>query len=443
MFASQHDIPLELSAGTPLATARRRPSPAPGWNPQSWLARPVQQAPLYPDDAALAESLAQLAVLPPLVRSDDIRALKTQLALVAQGKARLLQGGDCAESFEQFHADAVRDTHHTLTRMASVLGQHMPVVRVGRIAGQFAKPRSSPVERIGDTELPSYRGDIINGNDFDATSRVPDPQRMLQAYRQSAVTLNLLHGLDDASDTRLFSSHEALLLPYETALTRRDEDGRWYDGSAHMLWIGDRTRQLEGAHLEFCRGIANPIGLKCGPSMTEDELLRVLDVLDPEHEPGRVTLIVRLGAQRVRAQLAALVRAVQRQQRPVIWSCDPMHGNTVAAGSYKTRPFDRIADEVRAFAEVLRTENAHPGGLHLEMTGTDVTECIGGPQSLGESDLPQRYQTLCDPRLNATQALELARIAAAALRTPASTLESRAQMADHHAPIPVLDSQPA
>ena len=405
MFNLDHDV----ITGDSIAIAdadsvpRRRAHRASSWHPQSWQAHPIRQAPEYPDAAAHAQVIAQLHELPPLVLADEIRALKTQLARVANGEALLLQGGDCAESFAEFSASSLRDTHRSLREMALTLGTHSPVVTIGRIAGQFAKPRSSAIEKLGNVELPSYRGDIVNGPDFDAQSRIPDPQRMLRAYQQSAITLNLLRALDgsaSAKGSRLYTSHEALLLPFEAALTRQDSvSADWYDCSAHLLWIGDRTRQLGGAHLEFCRGIANPLGLKCGPSMTPDELLRVLDVLDPQREPGRITLISRMGADGVRDKLPALVRALQREGRPAIWICDPMHGNTqTAAGGYKTRPFERVAEEVRGYFEVHRTLGSHAGGLHLEMTGKNVTECTGGPQELSEQDLPLRYQTHCDPR---------------------------------------------
>ena len=402
------------------AAPRRQALSANAWHPHSWQTHPIRQAPEYPDAGAHARVIAQLQQLPPLVLADEVRALKAQLARVANGEALLLQGGDCAESFAEFSASSLRDTRSTLREMALTLGTHLPVVTVGRIAGQFAKPRSSSIEKIGDIELPSYRGDIVNGPAFDAASRVPDPQRMLRAYQQSAITLNLLRALDGSSlvnGPRLYTSHEALLLPFEAALTHRDSvSGDWIDCSAHLLWIGDRTRQLGGAHLEFCRGIANPLGLKCGPSMTPDELLRVLDLLDPKREPGRITLISRMGADGVRDRLPALLRALQREGRPAIWICDPMHGNTQSAsGGYKTRPFERVTEEVRGYFEVHRAENSHAGGLHLEMTGKDVTECTGGPQQLSEYDLPLRYQTHCDPRLNAVQALALAGIARAEL----------------------------
>ena len=411
MFNLDHDVITGDSIADADAVPRRRPRSASDWHPHSWQTHPIRQAPEYPDAAAHARVITQLQQLPPLVLADEVRALKAQLARVAKGEALLLQGGDCAESFAEFSASSLRDTRRTLGEMGRTLGTHLPVVTIGRIAGQFAKPRSSAIEKIEGAELPSYRGDIVNGPAFDAESRVPDPQRMLRAYQQSAITLNLLRALDEAGP-RLYTSHEALLLPFEAALTRQDSlSGHWIDCSAHLLWIGDRTRQLGGAHLEFCRGIANPLGLKCGPSMTPDELLRVLDVLDPEREAGRITLISRMGADGVRERLPALVRALQREGRPAVWICDPMHGNTQSAGGYKTRPFERVAEEVRGYFEVHRAEGSHAGGLHLEMTGKNVTECTGGPQQLSEHDLPLRYQTHCDPRLNAVQALAIAGLA--------------------------------
>ncbi len=419
------------------------------WHPLSWTRRPVHQAPHYADERAHDAVIAELSQLPPLVLADESRALKAQLARVARGEARLLQGGDCAESFAEFNAQSLRDTAATLLEMALILSRDQPVVTVGRIAGQFAKPRSSDVERIGDVELPSYRGDIVNGAAFDAQSRQPDPQRMLRAYQQSAITLNLLRALEQSGfadaesiaqrhaqllarshltlhgarelhpqSQRLYTSHEALLLPYESALTRRDSrSGHWYACSAHLLWIGDRTRQLDGAHVEFCSGIANPLAIKCGPSLSPDDLLRLLDRLDPGHEAGRITLIARLGADHVQARLPTLVRAVRASGHPVIWSCDPMHGNTVTAeGGLKTRPFERVVAEISGFVAVHAAEGTHAGGLHLEMTGKDVTECTGGSQAIDESQLALRYHSHCDPRLNALQAIELADRAARLLQ---------------------------
>lgn len=433
------------------------------WAPNSWRSKPILQVPDYPDQAALSDVENRLASYPPLVFAGEARALKQQLARVAQGEAFLLQGGDCAESFAEHHPDHIRDFFRAFLQMAVVLtfAASKPVVKVGRIAGQFAKPRSSNVEKKGDVELPSYRGDIINGIEFTEESRVPDPSRLEQAYRQSAATLNLLRafaqggfanldqvhqwmlgfisdspqghrykeladrisealafmracGVDSQTvpqmrSTDFFTSHEALLLGYEQALTRVDStSGDWYATSGHMLWIGDRTRQPDHAHVEFFRGIKNPIGLKCGPSLTPDGLLELIDLLNPENEAGRLTLICRFGADKVFDHLPQLIRAVEREGKKVIWSCDPMHGNTVTAGGFKTRPFERVLKEVEAFFAVHRSEGTHAGGIHVEMTGRDVTECTGGAYALTEEQLGDRYHTHCDPRLNANQALELA-----------------------------------
>jgi 3-deoxy-7-phosphoheptulonate synthase len=442
------------------------------WTRESWRERPIVQVPDYADQAALDAVEAQLRSYPPLVFAGEARALKSQLAEVAAGRAFLLQGGDCAESFAEFHPDNIRDTFRVLLQMSVALtwASSCPVVKVGRMAGQFAKPRSAPSETRGGVELPSYRGDIINGMEFEAGAREPDPQRMVRAYSQAAATLNLLRafaqggyanlyhvhgwilGFVDASpageqyrdmadriaealdfmracgvdpDTTLrlrttdfYTSHEALLLPYEDALTRVDSTtGDWYDTSAHMLWIGDRTRQLDGAHVEFMRGIGNPIGCKVGPTMEPDELLRLIDILNPDDEPGRLTLICRMGADKVTEHLPALIRAVEREGRTVVWSCDPMHGNTVKSSTgYKTRPFDRVLLEVRRFFAVHQAEGSYAGGVHFEMTGQDVTECIGGAQAISESALGHRYNTHCDPRLNASQSLELAFLIAEGIR---------------------------
>ncbi|HWE46855.1 MAG TPA: 3-deoxy-7-phosphoheptulonate synthase class II [Caulobacteraceae bacterium] len=445
----------------------------PRWTPQSWRNRPAQQIPTdYPDPAALKRAEDQLRTMPPLVFAGEARKLKADLGRVAQGEAFLLQGGDCAESFKEFHADTIRDTFRVMLQMAVVLtfAGRRPVVKVGRIAGQFAKPRSSQVEQIGETTLPSYRGDIVNGMEFDETSRTPDPERLLKAYAQSSSTLNLLRALagggyadlynvhkwtlgfvsdsplgakyrdlaDKISETLgfmeaigitadrqpelhrvdFYTSHEALLLNYEEALTRVDStSGDWYDTSAHMVWIGERTRQLDGAHLEYARGIRNPIGLKCGPTLEPDELLRLIEMLNPADEPGRLTLIGRFGADKVAERLPRLMAATKKAGRTVVWSIDPMHGNTLkAANGYKTRPFDRILGEVKRFIEIAQAEGVHPGGVHLEMTGQNVTECLGGAQSVTEDDLSSRYHTHCDPRLNADQALELAFLLAEKLR---------------------------
>ena len=434
------------------------------WNPSSWREKPIRQVPEYPDPSALAAVEERLKSHPPLVFAGEARKLTTALGQVAQGKAFLLQGGDCAESFAEFHPDNIRDTFRVLLQMAVVLtyAASMPVVKVGRIAGQFAKPRSDDNETQNGVTLPSYRGDIVNAQPFDAESRVPDPNRLLQAYAQSASTLNLLRAfasggyadlqnvhrwtlgfiagnaagerykalaerIGDALDfmeacgitpqsvpqlraTEFYTSHEALLLGYEQALTRIDSTtGDWYDTSAHMVWIGDRTRQLDGAHIEFCRGIKNPIGLKCGPSLDEEDLLRLIAALNPENVPGRLTLICRFGADKVAGKLPRLIRAVQREGASVVWSSDPMHGNTIKSQSgFKTRPFDRILKEIKTFFDVHRAEGTHAGGVHFEMTGQNVTECLGGAQAISDGDLSSRYHTHCDPRLNANQALELA-----------------------------------
>jgi len=442
------------------------------WSPQSWRDRPIRQAPEYPDRAALAATGAELRSLPPLIFAGEARALRAELARAATGEAFLLLGGDCAESFGEFHANAVRDTLKVLLQMAVVLSYAAgaPVVKVARMAGQFAKPRSSMTETIGATTLPSYFGDIINGNDFSPAARTPDPARMLRAYSQAAITLNLLRALTQGGfadlhlvqrwnrdfvaaspqgaryaemarrieeslgfmtacgidpvhtpqlrATAIYTAHDALLLPYEEALARQDSlTGDWYGCSAHLLWLGDRTRQPDHAHAAFARGVANPLGLKCGPTLTPDELLRLLDVLNPENAPGRMTLITRMGAATLADNLPRLVRAVQREGRAVLWCCDPMHGNTMTlANGRKTRVFDRILDEVQVFFAVHDAEGTWPGGIHLEMTGKDVTECLGGGQQIAEADLSQRYQTRCDPRLNGTQALEVAFQVAEALR---------------------------
>ncbi|MEM8795442.1 MAG: 3-deoxy-7-phosphoheptulonate synthase class II [Pseudomonadota bacterium] len=433
------------------------------WTPSSWRDRDILQVPDYPDPDLLVHHEKRLSSFPPLVFAGEARALKTQLARVSEGNAFLLQGGDCAESFAEHHPDNIRDFFRVFLQMAVVLtyGAAKPVVKVGRIAGQFAKPRSAPTETVGDKVLPSYRGDIINGIEFDEASRLPDPQRLVMAYRQSAATLNLLrafsqggyanlehiHGwmlgfvegeqseryrvladkITEALDfmkavginsdtapqlrtTDFFTSHEALLLGYEEALTRVDSTtGDHYATSGHMLWIGDRTRQPDHAHVEYCRGVKNPIGVKCGPSLPADELIQLLDILNPENEAGRITLIARFGAGKVGDHLPGLVQAVKREGRNVVWSCDPMHGNTIKASTgFKTRPFDGILSEVRDFFSVHHAEGTHPGGIHIEMTGQNVTECTGGARAISDSDLSARYHTHCDPRLNAHQALELA-----------------------------------
>jgi len=441
------------------------------WTPNSWRNKPIKQVPFYPDAQALTDVEARLRTYPPLVFAGEARKLKSQLADVAEGKAFLLQGGDCAESFAEHGADNIRDFFRVFLQMAVVLtfGASKPVVKVGRIAGQFAKPRSSDMETLNGIELPSYRGDIINGIDFDEASRLPDPQRQDMAYRQSAATLNLLRafaqggyanlenvhqwmlgfvgkspqaeryaalaqrisetmnfmraiGITSDSnhslrETDFYTSHEALLLGYEEALTRVDStSGDWYGTSGHMIWIGDRTRQADHAHIEYCRGIKNPLGLKCGPSLQPDDLIRLIDLLNPENEAGRLTLIARFGYDKVGDHLPQLIRAVEREGRKVVWSCDPMHGNTITAGGYKTRPFDRILKEVESFFAIHRAEGSHPGGIHVEMTGKNVTECTGGARAISAEDLHDRYHTHCDPRLNADQALELAFLLAELLK---------------------------
>ncbi len=433
------------------------------WSPDSWRAKPIQQVPAYPDVAALADVETRIGTFPPLVFAGEARKLKKQLATVAAGDAFLLQGGDCAESFAEHGADNIRDFFRVFLQMSVVLtfAGSQPVVKVGRVAGQFAKPRSSDNETIDGVTLPSYRGDIINGTGFDEKSRVPDPARQEMAYRQSAATLNLLrafaqggyaslenvqrwmlgfvedspqgHRYEELAnrisetmafmkavgitsetnyalrETDFYTSHEALLLGYEEALTRVDStSGDWYATSGHMIWIGDRTRQPDHAHVEYCRGIENPLGLKCGPSLEPDGLIRLIDALNPNNEPGRLTLINRFGADKVGDHLPKLIRAVQKEGRSVVWSCDPMHGNTITAAGYKTRPFDRILKEVQSFFEVHRSEGTRPGGIHVEMTGKNVTECTGGARAITAEDLHDRYHTHCDPRLNADQAIELA-----------------------------------
>lgn len=453
------------------------------WTPSSWRDRPAKHIPEdYPDAAALANAEARLAKFPPLVFAGEVRNLKSRLASVARGDAFLLQGGDCAESFKEFSADNIRDTLRVLLQMAVVLtyAASKPVVKVGRLAGQFGKPRSSPVETKDGVTLPSYRGDNINGMEFTAESRIPDPERLIQSYSQSASTLNLVRAfsqggyadltnvhkwmlgfvdrsplgaqysemadkISDAlefmkacgvtsttvpqmSQVEVYTSHEALLLGYEQAMTRVDStSGDWYDTSAHMLWIGHRTRQVDHAHVEFCKGIKNPIGMKCGPGLEVDELLRIIDTLNPEDEAGRITLISRFGADGVHDGLAPLARAVKASGRTVVWSCDPMHGNTTTMNGFKTRPVDKILSEVGGFIDVLNAEGCVPGGVHFEMTGQNVTECIGGAQAISGADLSSRYHTHCDPRLNGEQALELAFLIADKLRgvKDAAELEAR------------------
>lgn len=447
------------------------------WTPHSWRAKPAKHIPDYPDKMELNAVEQRLRSYPPLVFAGEARKLKAELAEVCEGRAFLLQGGDCAESFAEFSADNIRDTFRVLLQMAVVLtyAAASPVVKVGRIAGQFAKPRSSPTETQGDVTLPSYLGDNINGIDFNEKSRIPDPDRLLRAYSQSASTLNLLRafatggyadldfvhrwnlgfvadspesaryeelanritetldfmkacGINGETapqlhQTDFFTSHEALLLGYEEAMTRVDStSGDFYDTSAHMLWIGDRTRQPDHAHVEFLSGVKNPIAMKCGPSLGPEELLQLTDILNPDNEPGRLTLICRFGAENVEKHLPALIEAIKREGKKVVWSCDPMHGNTIKSSTgYKTRPVDRVLAEVQAFMAVHRDQGTHAGGVHFEMTGQNVTECLGGAHAITETELGDRYHTHCDPRLNANQALELAFLIAEGLKKERST----------------------
>lgn len=434
------------------------------WSSHSWREKPILQQPIYPDAEAVSLVEQELSSLPPLVFAAEARELRRTLAEVAEGRAFLLQGGDCAESFGEFSAQNIRDLFKVILQMAAILtfGGRKPVVKVGRVAGQFAKPRSANTEERDGISLDSYRGDMVNGSAFTAAERVPDPQRLLKAYHQSTATLNLLrafasggladlhainkwnlgfvqdnplreryenmvHRIEDAlgfmevlginsetmpvlKETTLYTSHEALLLNYEQALVRTDHlTDLQYACSAHMLWIGERTRQLDGAHIEFLRGVHNPIGVKLGPSASKEDVLGLCDALSPENDAGRLTFIVRMGADKVEQHLPALVEAVQSEGRKVVWSCDPMHGNTHKASSgYKTRSFDNILREIQQFFRCLHAEGAHPGGIHLEMTGQNVTECTGGAYRISDDDLAQRYQTQCDPRLNANQVLEMA-----------------------------------
>lgn len=442
------------------------------WSPDSWRALPILQQPNYPDVDELKKVEQELHSAPPLVFAEETRSLHQQLADACEGKAFILQGGDCAESFSQFSAGGIRDTFKVLMQMSVVLtySGKCPIVKIARMAGQYAKPRSADTETIDGMSLPSYRGDIINDIAFDLTARIPDPRRMLKAYYHSASTLNLLRafaqgGLADLhqvnrwnmsfveanplreqyqqvaeriqdalefmnvcgingsnaaylTETSLYTSHEALLLGYEEALTRRDHlSNDWYDCSAHFVWIGERTRQLDHAHVEFFRGIKNPIGVKIGPSMQPDELLRITEALNPDNKPGRLTLITRMGADVLPKKLPALVNAVKSAGRNLVWVSDPMHGNTEKTGNgYKTRNFDNIMREIRQFFAVHEACGTYPGGIHLEMTGLHVTECTGGAYGLSESDLEQRYHTQCDPRLNADQVLEMGFLVAELLK---------------------------
>ena len=442
------------------------------WTRETWRGKPIVQVPEYADQAALKAVEHRLSNFPPLVFAGEARSLKKSLGDVSQGRGFLLQGGDCAESFAEFHPDNIRDTFRVLLQMAVVLtfGAGVPIVKLGRMAGQFAKPRSSNTETIDGVELPSYRGDMVNGMDFTPEMREPDPERLVQAYNQSAATLNLLRafsqggyadlrkvhqwtlgfvadspqgeryqGLADRiqealafmeacginstavpsmRETNFYTSHEALLLNYEDALTRMDSTtGLWYACAAHFLWIGERTRQLDHAHVEFLRGVDNPIGFKAGPTIDPDDIFRMIETLNPDNEAGRITIITRMGAEKLQDHLPTLIRAVEREGKAVVWSCDPMHANTEKSSSgYKTRRFDNVLGEVKSFFDVHRSEGTHAGGVHFEMTGQDVTECVGGAQAITEASLGDRYHTHCDPRLNASQALELAFLMAEMLK---------------------------
>jgi len=434
------------------------------WSVDSWRGFPIKQQPQWPDTAELDRALKQIQSYPPLVFAGEARSLQAGLAQVAAGNAFLLQAGDCAESFEEFSADNIREKLRVILQMAIVLTYSMgvPVVKVGRVAGQFAKPRSADFEKVGDVEIPSFRGHIVNGESATDAARVPNPDRLVQAYHQSAATLNLVRaftkggyaaldrvhswtqefvasspagrryerlaaeidralrfmaatGMDVESNPSLrevdvFTSHEALLLPYEEALTRKDSTtGRWYDCSAHMLWIGERTRDLDGAHVEFLRGVDNPLGVKIGPSMSAGDVLEMCNLLNPAQIPGRLTLISRMGADKIEAGLRPLLRAVKDSGHPVVWACDPMHGNTYTSETgRKTRHFDAVVAEIEGFVRAHRAEGTWPGGIHVELTGEDVTECVGGGDDLSEAQLDHRYESVCDPRLNGRQSLDLA-----------------------------------
>jgi 3-deoxy-7-phosphoheptulonate synthase len=443
------------------------------WSPDSWRARPADQQPDWPDPDRLDRVQKTLGGLPPLVFAGEARRLTARLGEAAAGRAFLLQAGDCAESFAEFSADAIRDKLKVILQMAVILtyGAGVPVVKLGRMAGQFGKPRSSPTERVGDLELPSFRGHMVNDDAPVPELRVPDPERMLAAYHQSASTLNLVRafttggfadlsqvhawnqefvasstagqryeaiaqeidralrfmracGIELESEATLrqvdfWTSHDALVLPYEEALTRQDSlSGDWYDCSAHLLWIGERTRRLDGAHVDFFRGVHNPLGVKLGPEVTEDEVVALCAALDPDRIPGRLTLITRMGAQLISHRLPPLVRAVADAGHPVLWVCDPMHGNTFTSeGGRKTRHFEQVLSEIQGFFDVHRAEGTWPGGVHLELTGDHVTECLGGAEEVLEDDLPLRYTTTCDPRLNARQSIDLAFRVAEMLRS--------------------------
>jgi len=450
------------------------PSKTEGWSPSSWREKKALQMPTYPDESKVKLVEAELSRQPPLVFAGECRELMSTLGDVAMGQAFFLQGGDCAESFDEFSTDHVRDTFRVMLQMALILtyGSAKPVVKVGRMAGQFAKPRSDDFETIDGVSLPSYRGDNINGDAFTSDARVPDPERMLRAYHQCSSTSNILRafatggyaamsrvhqwnldfvensemgsqfknlansvdesmqfmkacGVDVDSGpfqgTDFYTSHEGLLLPYEQALTRLDSTtGLWYDCSAHYIWLGERTRQLDGAHIEFLRGINNPLGVKISQKADADEVLRLIDALNPNNIPGRLTMVCRMGAENMYKVMPGVLQAVKREGRHVVWQSDPMHGNTIKAAGYKTRKFDDIRGELRSFFDVHEQEGTYPGGVHLEMTGKNVTECLGGVnETVGEEDLASRYHTHCDPRLNASQSLELAFLIAERLRKQA------------------------
>lgn len=448
------------------------------WSPRSWRDFSIKQHPVYPNIQELNAVETELRSYPPLVFAGEARNLQERLKEASVGKAFLLQGGDCAESFSQFNAINIRDMFKVIIQMGAILtfAGSCPIVKVGRLAGQFAKPRSCDTETIDGVELPSYRGDMINGMEFDPASRTPDPQRLLRAYHQSAATLNLIRafaqgGLADLNEvhrwnlsfvknndfgkkyeeladritqtlgfmkacgintqntpilkeTEFYTSHEALVLNYEEQLVRQDSlSGQWYDCSAHMLWVGERTRGLNEAHLEFLRGVRNPVGVKIGPKATKEDILGICEILNPHNESGRLNLIVRMGADVIREKLPKLLRQIKSEGREILWSCDPMHGNTIKASSgYKTRMFDSVLSEVKSFFEIHQAEGSYAGGVHLEMTGQDVTECVGGSQAITEAGLCCNYNTQCDPRLNATQAIELAFLIADILKARNSNL---------------------
>lgn len=455
------------------ASPNKKASQKTSWQKTSWRRFPIKQHPTYTDKAELESIERELASYPPLVFAGEARSLKERFKQAQRGEAFLLQGGDCAESFSQFSGSGIRDLFKVIIQMSAILtfAGGCPIIKVGRLAGQFAKPRSADFEEVQGESLPSYRGDIINGLDFSATSREPQPVRMLKAYHQSAATLNLLRafasgGLADLSEvhrwnldfvknnalgqkyeelakditkalefmkacgidsantpalktTEFYTSHEALLLNYEEQLVRKDSlSGKWYDCSAHMLWVGERTRDLDGAHLEFLRGVENPLGVKIGPNATKDEVLGICDILNPTNEEGRLNLIVRMGDGVLQERFPKLLREVLREGRAILWSSDAMHGNTIKANNgYKTRAFDKIASEIKAFFAIAKAEGGIAGGVHLEMTGDDVTECVGGSQAITEANLASCYNTQCDPRLNATQAIELAFLIADMLKS--------------------------